>query len=150
MQTRNFQTSVGWNLLLNDNCIVRRSADSIVIAGEENDGRPPFPRKADLSKTLHGISAQSFVVMLQHDPSAWRRSILPKCKAQLTLSGHTHGGQASIFGLRPTELLGKEDAGLYREGNRALYVSTGLGGFVPFRFHMDPEVVVITLKKSRK
>lgn len=150
MQTRNFQTSVGWNLLLNDNRIVRRSADSIVIAGEENDGRPPFPQKADLRKTLHGISAQSFVVMLQHDPSAWRRSILPKCKAQLTLSGHTHGGQASIFGLRPTELLGKEDAGLYREGNRALYVSTGLGGFVPFRFHMDPEVVVITLKKSRK
>lgn len=150
MQTRNFQTSVGWNLLLNDNCIVRRSADSIVIAGEENDGRPPFPQKANLSKTLHGISAQSFVVMLQHDPSAWRRSILPKCKAQLTLSGHTHGGQASIFGLRPTELLGKEDAGLYREGNRALYVSTGLGGFVPFRFYMDPEVVVITLKKSRK
>ena len=150
MQTRNFQTSVGWNLLLNDNRIVRRSADSIVIAGEENDGRPPFPQKADLRKTLHGISAQSFVVMLQHDPSAWRRSILPKCKAQLTLSGHTHGGQASIFGLRPTEFLGKEDAGLYREGNRALYVSTGLGGFVPFRFHMDPEVVVITLKKSRK
>lgn len=150
MQTRNFQTSVGWNLLLNDNRIVRRSADSIVIAGEENDGRPPFPQKANLSKTLHGISAQSFVVMLQHDPSAWRRSILPKCKAQLTLSGHTHGGQASIFGLRPTEFLGKEDAGLYREGNRALYVSTGLGGFVPFRFHMDPEVVVITLKKSRK
>lgn len=150
MQTRNFQTSVGWNLLLNDNRIVRRSADSIVIAGEENDGRPPFPQKANLSKTLHGISAQSFVVMLQHDPSAWRRSILPKSKAQLTLSGHTHGGQASIFGLRPTELLGKEDAGLYREGNHALYVSTGLGGFVPFRFHMDPEVVVITLKKSRK
>ena len=98
---------------------------------------------------MRGISAQSFVVMLQHDPSAWRRSILPKSKAQLTLSGHTHGGQASFFGWRPTELLGREDAGLYREGNRALYVSTGLGGFVPFRFHMDPEVVVITLKKSR-
>lgn len=147
--TRSFQTSIGWNLLLNDNRIIRRSADSIVVAGEENDGRPPFPQKADLGKTLRGVSAQSFVVMLQHDPSAWRRSILPKSKAQLTLSGHTHGGQASFFGWRPTELLGREDAGLYREGNRALYVSTGLGGFVPFRFHMDPEVVVITLKKSR-
>lgn len=147
--TRSFQTSIGWDLLLNDNRIIRRSADSIVVAGEENDGRPPFPQKADLGKTLRGVSAQSFVVMLQHDPSAWRRSILPKSKAQLTLSGHTHGGQASFFGWRPTELLGREDAGLYREGNRALYVSTGLGGFVPFRFHMDPEVVVITLKKSR-
>lgn len=146
--TRSFQTGLGWNLLLNDRCILRRGTDSLVIAGEENDGLPPFPHKADIAKTLHGIGSRSFVVMLQHDPSAWRRSILPDSRVQLTLSGHTHGGQMSLFGLRPTELVGKEDAGLYREGTRMLYVSTGLGGFVPFRFHMDPEVVEITLKRK--
>lgn len=144
--TRDFQTSLDWNLLLNDRRILRRGQDSIVIAGEENDGRPPFPQKADIRRTLRGIAPSSFVVMLQHDPSAWRRSILPQSHVQLTLSGHTHGGQMSLFGLRPTELTGTEDDGLYREGDRALYVSTGLGGFVPFRFHMDPEVVEITLK----
>lgn len=148
--TRDFETSVGWQLLLNDNRIVRRGSDSIVIAGGENDGRPPFPAKADLKKTLHGIDAKSFVVMLQHDPSAWRRHILPLTNAQLTLSGHTHGGQISLFGLRPTELVGKEDDGLYVEGKRKLFVSTGLGGFVPFRFYMNPEVVEITLKKTNK
>lgn len=148
--TRDFETSAGWQLLLNDNRIVRRGSDSIVIAGGENDGRPPFPAKADLKKTLHGIDAKSFVVMLQHDPSAWRRHILPLTNAQLTLSGHTHGGQISLFGLRPTELVGKEDDGLYVEGKRKLFVSTGLGGFVPFRFYMNPEVVEITLKKTNK
>lgn len=148
--TRDFETSVGWQLLLNDNRIVRRGSDSIVIAGGENDGRPPFPAKADLKKTLRGIDAKSFVVMLQHDPSAWRRHILPQTNAQLTLSGHTHGGQISLFGLRPTELVGKEDDGLYVEGKRKLFVSTGLGGFVPFRFYMNPEVVEITLKKTNK
>lgn len=147
--TRDFQTSLDWNLLLNDRRILRRGGDSIVIAGEENDGRPPFPQKADIRRTLRGINPRSFVVMLQHDPSAWRRSILPGSNAQLTLSGHTHGGQMSFFGLRPTELTGSEDAGLYREGGRALYVSTGLGGFVPFRFHMDPEVVEITLRAKK-
>lgn len=147
--TRDFQTSLGWNLLLNDRRVLRRGQDSIVIAGEENDGRPPFPQKADIRRTLRGIQPQAFVVMLQHDPSAWRRSILPNSRAQLTLSGHTHGGQMSIFGLRPTELTGTEDDGLYREGGRFLYVSTGLGGFVPFRFHMDPEVVEITLRTKR-
>lgn len=148
--TRDFETSAGWQLLLNDNRIVRRGSDSIVIAGGENDGRPPFPAKADLKKTLHGIDAKSFVVMLQHDPSAWRRHILPQTNAQLTLSGHTHGGQISLFGLRPTELVGKEDDGLYVEGKRKLFVSTGLGGFIPFRFYMNPEVVEITLKKTNK
>lgn len=148
--TRDFETSVGWQLLLNDNRIVRRGSDSIVIAGGENDGRPPFPAKADLKKAMRGIHAKSFVVMLQHDPSAWRRHILPLTNAQLTLSGHTHGGQISLFGLRPTELVGKEDDGLYVEGKRKLFVSTGLGGFVPFRFYMNPEVVEITLKKTNK
>lgn len=148
--TRDFETSVGWQLLLNDNRIVRRGSDSIVIAGGENDGRPPFPAKADLKKTMRGINAKSFVVMLQHDPSAWRRHILPQTNAQLTLSGHTHGGQISLFGLRPTELVGKEDDGLYVEGKRKLFVSTGLGGFVPFRFYMNPEVVEITLKRINK
>ncbi len=148
--TRDFETSVGWQLLLNDNRIVRRGSDSIVIAGGENDGRPPFPAKADLKKAMRGIHAKSFVVMLQHDPSAWRRHILPLTNAQLTLSGHTHGGQISLFGLRPTELVGKEDDGLYVEGKRKLFVSTGLGGFIPFRFYMNPEVVEITLKKTNK
>jgi predicted MPP superfamily phosphohydrolase len=148
--TRDFETSVGWQLLLNDNRIVRRGSDSIVIAGGENDGRPPFPAKADLKKAMRGIHAKSFVVMLQHDPSAWRRHILPLTNAQLTLSGHTHGGQISLFGLRPTELVGKEYDGLYVEGKRKLFVSTGLGGFVPFRFYMNPEVVEITLKKTNK
>lgn len=148
--TCDFETSVGWQLLLNDNRIVRRGSDSIVIAGGENDGRPPFPAKADLKKAMRGIHAKSFVVMLQHDPSAWRRHILPQTNAQLTLSGHTHGGQISLFGLRPTELVGKEDDGLYAKGKRKLFVSTGLGGFIPFRFYMNPEVVEITLKKTNK
>lgn len=144
--TREFHANVGWQLLLNDHRIIRRGSDSIVIAGEENDGLPPFPSKADVKRTLRGVNARSFVVMLQHDPSAWRRSILPGSNVQLTLSGHTHGGQMSLFGLRPTNLTGREDDGLYQEAGRALFVSTGLGGFVPFRFHMDPEVVEITLR----
>ena len=146
--TRTFETSLGWHLLMNGHDVVRRGTDSMFVAGEENDGLPPFPQKADIRRTLAGVPAGAFVVMLQHDPSAWRKSILPDSHAQLTLSGHTHGGQMSLFGLRPTELKLSEDAGLYREGNRALYVSTGLGGFLPFRFHMDPEVVEITLRKT--
>ena len=45
--TRSLEGSMNWDLLLNERRILRRGADSIVIAGTENDGRPPFPAKAD-------------------------------------------------------------------------------------------------------
>ena len=143
------QRQFGWYLLLNEHRVIRREADSIVIAGTENDGRPPFPSRADLTKALKGVSKSAFVVMLQHDPSAWERNILPHSHAQLTLSGHTHGGQISLFGLRPTRFSYKQDKGLYTQGQRSLFVSSGLGGVVPFRFGVPPEVVVITLRRGK-
>lgn len=148
-RTRNEETGLGWHLLLNGHITLYRETDSLIIAGAENEGRPPFPQKADMGRTLRGIAPSAFVVMLQHDPWAWRHTILPRTTAQLTLSGHTHGGQMSIFGLRPTQLKGSPDCGLYREGNRALYVSSGLGGFVPFRLGLSPETVVITLRRAQ-
>lgn len=137
-----------WHLLRNQSATLRRDADSIVVAGEENGGTKRFPQKDDLGKTLQGIGPEAFVVMLQHDPSAWRRSILPGSNAQLTLSGHTHGGQLSIFGVRPTQFTTKEDYGLYQAQGRWLNVTGGIGGFVPFRLGMKPEIVVITLRRK--
>ena len=142
------QRQFGWDLLLNDHRVVRRGADSIAIAGTENDGKPPFPSNADLPKALKGLSKSTFVVLLQHDPSAWERNILPNSNAQITLSGHTHGGQVSLFGLRPTRFSYKQDKGLYTQGQRSLFVSSGIGGVVPFRFGVPPEIVVITLRRG--
>lgn len=144
------ERSYGWQLLMNESRVVRRGADSIVIAGAENDGRPPFPSRIDMKRMLAGVTDTAFVVVLQHDPSSWRRTILPQSNAMLTLSGHTHGGQLSIFGFRPTQLTGREDCGIYREGDRVLNVSTGVGGFIPFRFGMPPEVVELTLRSASK
>ena len=87
--------------------------------------------------------------MLQHSPVAWHKDILPHSNVQLTLSGHTHGGQMSVFGLRPTALHGDPYSGLYREGSRMLYVTGGIGALVPFRFNMPAEIVVITLKQGQ-
>lgn len=138
----------GWTLLLNENKVIRRGNDSIVIAGMENDGRPPFPQKGDLKKTLAGVGKSAFVIMLEHDPTAWRRKILPESNAQLTLSGHTHAMQFSIFGFSPASFVYDEWGGMYYEGKRALNVSVGMGGFIPFRFGASNEIVVITLEKN--
>ena len=57
--------------------------ESVYVCGTENDGRPPFPNYSNYRKAMQGIGPNSFVIMLQHDPSAWKRSILPKATAQL-------------------------------------------------------------------
>ncbi len=135
-----------WTLLRNQNTEITSPAEeSIYVCGTENDGRPPFPNHSNYRKAIQGVEPNSFVIMLQHDPSAWKRSILPKTTAQLTLSGHTHGGQMQIFGWRPTSIRQQEDYGLYEQNGRYLYITAGLGGLVPFRLNMPNEIAVITL-----
>lgn len=141
---------MGWNLLINGRHKIRRGDQFIVIAGMDNDGDGVrFPQQGDLSYALYGIKRNDFVVMLEHDPSSWKRKILPHSHTQLTLSGHTHGGQFSIFGWSLANLKYKENSGLYDEGGRYLYVSNGLSGVVPFRFGAPAEITVITLHKKK-
>ena len=149
--------NMGFDLLLNEHRIIRRDSDSIVIAGMENWGVVKrMPRKGDVKKTLAGLISQHlspntqhpFIIMLQHDPSCWREKILPECEAQLTLSGHTHGGQVSLFGWSPVAMRYHEWGGMTYEGSRAIFVSTGLGALIPFRLGLPGEIVVITLRKK--
>lgn len=141
------QKAMGWHLLLNTNRTISRGHQSITIAGMENDGNgKQFPQQGDVKRALRG--AKPFVVMLEHDPSAWRRKIVPDGRAQLTLSGHTHNTQFALFGWSPMRATGKEINGWYQEGRQSLFVTSGLGGLIPFRFGAPAEIVVITLRTS--
>jgi hypothetical protein len=144
------EQELGWRVLCNGHRRIRRGSDSIVVAGMENDGEGRFPQKGDIVWTLRGLHRTAFVVMLEHDPTSWRRKILPHSPSQLTLSGHTHGGQFSIFGWSPAALNYREWGGLYRAGNRYLYVSRGIGGVVPFRLASPAEITVITLRRQKQ
>ena len=147
--TCEYERRAGWQLLLNEHRTIRRGSDSLIVAGMENWGvAKRMPHRGDVGKTLAGLQRSAFVVMLAHDPSAWRARILPESWAQLTLSGHTHGGQLRLFGWSPVSFTYDEWGGLYHEGRRHLFVSTGLGGLIPFRLGISGEIVVITLKKT--
>ena len=147
--TCEYERRAGWQLLLNEHRTIRRGSDSLIVAGMENWGvAKRMPHRGDVGKTLAGLQRSAFVVMLEHDPSAWRARILPESWAQLTLSGHTHGGQLRLFGWSPVSFTYDEWGGLYHEGRRHLFVSTGLGGLIPFRLGISGEIVVITLKKT--
>lgn len=66
----------------------------------------------------------------------------------LTLSGHTHAMQLSIFGWSPSSLIYKHHKGLYSRSGKYLYVNTGLGETIfPARIGARPEITLITLKR---
>lgn len=150
LETQRLIRQTGWTLLMNEHRIIRRDADSIVIAGMENWGKAKrMPRRGNVKKTLStptALTSNAFIVMLQHDPTAWRKGILPESNAQLTLSGHTHGGQFTLFGWSPVAFTYQDWKGMSYEGDRALYVSSGVGALIPFRFNLYQELAVITLR----
>jgi predicted MPP superfamily phosphohydrolase len=150
-KTYGYEQKMNWHVLYNSHVDIHRGDDSIVLAGMANDGEGRFPQKGNIPNTLWHVSRDAFIVMLEHDPTSWRRRILRECHAQLTLSGHTHSAQFSLFGWSPLNLLYREVDGLYTAGpcRQQLFVSKDLGGVVPFRFGATGEIVVITLKKSQ-
>ena len=149
-ETMSLEKQMGWTLLMNEHRYIDRGKSHIIIAGMENDGDGiHFPQKGDIKKTLKGIDDDDFILMLEHDPSSWRRKIIPDGRAQLTLSGHTHKMQFALFDWCPMSLTGKEINGWYTEDEQSLFVSAGLGGLIPFRFGAPGEIVVITLKTQQ-
>ena len=91
---------------------------------------------------------KTFSILLTHDPSQWRKEVLPETDIPLTLSGHTHAMQLRLMGFTPSKWLYPECDGLYTQGKQYLYVNIGLGGTLPWRIGATPEITLITLRKK--
>lgn len=89
-------------------------------------------------------------LLLSHNPD-----VFPVAASQgwdLTLAGHTHGGQITLEylhpSLNPARFYTPYIDGLYRFGNRAGFVTSGLGTVgVPARFGTSPEIALIRLTR---
>ena len=142
------QEQMGWKMLMNDHQILHRGNDSIALIGVENSGKPPFPDRGDLPRAQKGTEGM-FKVLLSHNPTHWRRSVLPDTDIQLMLAGHTHDMQINLFGFSFSQFIYPEHKGLYLEGQRGLYVNIGLGYVLfPMRLGAWPEITVITLRRK--
>ncbi len=138
-------TAAGAILLRNEAIILTRGNASITLAGIDD---PSFAGiKADLAALL---PEESFSLLLAHRPEHFADYIA--AGAELTLSGHAHGGQfrLPLVGgvVAPGQgLFPRYDAGLYTEEGASLIVSRGIGNSIfPFRINNRPEVVLITLE----
>ena len=142
------QADMNWILLNNRHVKLYQNGDSIALIGVENCGRPPFPNYAKFPEAMEGTEGM-FKILLSHDPSSWRREVLPETDIQLTLSGHTHAMQTKIFGFSPAVWVYPEYEGLYTEGKQMLYVNIGLGHLMyPLRLGAWPEITLLTLKRE--
>lgn len=142
----------GFELLNNENRIIKRGSDAIGLCGVENWGKPPFPQTGDLPKALKGTKHLPFNILLSHDPDHWEAEVLNH-PIDLTLSGHTHGMQMGItfknFTWSPAQWKYKYWDGFYRKNDKTLYVNRGLGFVgIPMRVGMPPEITLLELKRA--
>lgn len=91
--------------------------------------------------------ADTRFILLVHEPDPFSGLTDPRIRLQL--SGHTHGGQvrAPFVGALQLPAWGKlYDAGLFRRGDRHLYVNRGIGTVGPaVRFNCPPEITAFDL-----
>lgn len=79
--------------LLKDNVVgIARSEDTIFIAGIYDS----FSYDSSLTLPAESVPDTAFTILLCHTPDYAERS---NTTADLTLSGHTHGGQVSLLGI---------------------------------------------------
>jgi uncharacterized protein len=134
-------------LLDNSGVWIQSSGQRFRLAGV-SDLRQGHPRAGP---GLEGTTPGDLVVLVSHEPD-FAETLQPG-EVDLVLSGHTHGGQVTFFGLW-APIVGSAFGQKYRTGmveNRVttVVISNGVGTiFPPLRFFARPQIVVITLKKA--
>jgi predicted MPP superfamily phosphohydrolase len=137
--------AAGAGVLANRHVRIGDGGGSFVLAGlDDVMGGPLAGRGPDLAGTFAGAPAEQARVLLSHNPGYYPTS---HSHADLTLSGHTHGGQITLF-INPAELVLGHGLvrGHYTRGASQLYVNRGFGtSGPPTRVGSPPEVTRLVL-----
>jgi uncharacterized protein len=134
--------------------------DRIKIGGVDD---PTGGTKQVLDSTTHDVRKKDFCILIAHQPEYIKT--LKTNLVDLTLSGHTHGGQVTFFGLWAPIL--PTDNGVWagfsftKEGQKYCYglthptpsmqsyITSGIGTRTPhFRFFRRPEIAVLELTRK--
>ena len=147
--------AAGLNLLLNEQRGIRIRGVDVQLLGQRW-GEPGVTRDAMLLE--HGatvakmLDQDRFSILLAHHPHAFDPA--RSAGIDLTLAGHTHGGQLNIWpGIGVASLSFDYVSGLYRRPgaggkSAACMVSNGVGNWFPLRVNAPAEIVEITLRRG--
>ncbi len=137
-----FLQDLGVVVLLNRGHRITHDGASLWLCGVDDltEGKP------DLALALAGRRDGEPAILLSHHPDFFFEAAA--VDVDLTLAGHTHGGQIRIRGKAPLHhsRFGYEQ-GWFRENDCQLYVGRGVGVTVlPIRIDAPPEIPLFTLR----
>ncbi len=131
--------------------VLRNESEKIEINGERIFiiGIDDLRYGADLDRAMKNVKNEEIKILLSHKPYDFPR--FAQSQIQLTVSGHTHGGQI-VFAkiddtyITPATLVSKFVAGHYKLGDSHLYITRGAGTVgLPIRLNCPAEITHITL-----
>lgn len=136
-------------ILNNDHLSIPINGEHLTVIGVDDAGRGNR-NFARLDLATQGLPSDTFRVLLSHRPDFFAQA--KAAGMDLTLAGHTHGGQVGGeilgFGIYPVNLVYQYSMGHYIEDGKQLYVNVGVGMVgAPIRL-VRPEITLLTLNDA--
>jgi predicted MPP superfamily phosphohydrolase len=134
----------GITVLINEGIRFQAKDASFWLAGVDDY----MAGKTDVQAALHGSFPDEMKVLLAHNPLVFRQSV--RAKIDLTLSGHTHGGQIKMRDPERRILPRRKlSSGLHHRKDSQIYITRGIGTVVvPARYQCPPEISLIQLHSA--
>ena len=152
--------NVGVTCLNNKSTTLKRGESEISLYGlwfnlryyQSANAEKKYYFEEQSAEELLGHSSSNFNILLTHSPTYFET--YSEWGADLTLSGHMHGGMIRLPFLGGVfspekDFFPKYDAGLFENETKKMIVSRGLGnGHIGFRVFNPPEIVIVELKSN--
>lgn len=140
-----------WGLRFLDNACVFPRPELALVGVPDRAADRWSEELPNAERAFANVPKECFKLLLEHRPENARRHA-NEHGVDLQLSGHTHGGVMPGLAQLVALMNGGFVRGLYStsDRNQYLYVSSGTGqwaGF-PIRFFNDPEITLITLRRT--
>jgi predicted MPP superfamily phosphohydrolase len=138
---------LGMRFLRHEAAVLRFGKAAINLAGVDYQRRA----KRYLVGAEKLVQPGALNILLSHNPDVFPTAA--RQGYQVTISGHTHGGQIRVEILSEDLNIGRFFTpyvdGLYREGNSSVFVSRGIGTIgLPVRLGAPPEVSLLRLCRT--
>ena len=141
--TKHFRQE-GINVLINEGFRFEGRGGSFWLAGVDDH----MVGRTDVPAALKGSYPDEMKILLAHNPIIFRKAV--RAGVDLTLSGHTHGGQVKIRDEEKRILPRRRlSSGLHRRKSSQIYITRGIGTVVlPVRYQCPPEISLLTMRSA--